>query len=147
MWSVPLTGAERITGQCPTRNGAAKGAKGDGVQDRIFKIFRPEQWEALQRSGLFEGSPDDLRDGFIHFSGLGQLRGTLAKYYASEPRVVIAAVRTDLLGGDLRWEVSRDGQLFPHLYAPLALAHVGAVEQGDPRALMLMADEDLEARF
>ncbi|WP_448580077.1 DUF952 domain-containing protein [Thermaurantiacus sp.] len=86
---------------------------------KLVKIFRAAEWEALQQEGHFAGSPDDLRDGFIHLSTEEQLPGTLEKHFAGEEGLVIATVH--LAPGDpaLRWEPSRGGQLFPHLYRPL----------------------------
>jgi len=90
----------------------------------IYKIFRAAEWEAAQGSGSFAGSSDDQRDGFIHFSTAEQLAGTAAKHFAGEAGLVLAAVEADLLGPALRWEPSRNGQLFPHLYGVLPLASV-----------------------
>ncbi len=97
----------------------------------IFKIVRAAEWAAFEASGLFAGSVDDLRDGFIHLSTDGQLAGTLAKHFAGEAglRVLEVAVEADPL---LRWEESRGGALFPHLYRPLELADVVAVRQEGP---------------
>jgi len=91
----------------------------------IFKILRTAEWHAFQAAGQFDGSPDDLRDGFIHFSAAEQVAGTLAKYFSGESEVVILTVPAAPLGDALRWEASRNGALFPHLYRPLALTEVG----------------------
>lgn len=84
----------------------------------LLKLFRAHEWEALQRDGHFAGSPDDLRDGFIHLSTTDQLAGTLAKHFAGVDGLVVAEV---VVADDpaLRWEPSRGGALFPHLYRPL----------------------------
>lgn len=89
----------------------------------VFKIFRAAEWAAFELQGMFEGSADDLKDGFIHLSTAGQLDGTLAKHFKGESGLVVAEVD---VGDDpaLRWEASRGGALFPHLYRPLALADV-----------------------
>lgn len=84
----------------------------------LFKVFRAAEWEALQRDGQFQGSPDDLRDGFIHLSAGEQLAGTLSRHFAGEEGLVIAEVRV-AQDPALRWEASRGGALFPHLYRPL----------------------------
>jgi uncharacterized protein (DUF952 family) len=86
----------------------------------LVKIFRAAEWEALQQDGHFAGSPDDLRDGFIHLSTDEQLQGTLAKHFASEEGLIIATVQLAADDPALRWEPSRGGQLFPHLYRPLS---------------------------
>lgn len=90
----------------------------------IYKIFRAGEWRQAQASGVFSGSADDLRDGFIHFSTKEQLEGTAARHFAGEGDLVLAAVDANALGEALRWEPSRNGQLFPHLYGPLPLAAV-----------------------
>jgi len=90
----------------------------------IFKILRTAEWRAFQAAGQFAGSPDDLRDGFIHFSAGPQVSGTLEKYFTDESEVVIVTVPAPL-GDALRWEPARNGALFPHLYRPLALSEVG----------------------
>ena len=90
----------------------------------IFKILRPAEWQAFDAAHRFEGSTDDIRDGFIHFSTLAQLSGTLSKHYAGEPEIEILRVASAPLGDALRWEPSRQGALFPHLYRPLLLDEV-----------------------
>lgn len=87
----------------------------------IYKICRSPEWEAAEQAGAFRGSPDDRRDGFIHFSTGAQLPGTLAKYFAGEAGLIVVAVDAARLGEALRWEPSRDNALFPHLYAELSL--------------------------
>ena len=89
-------------------------------------------FEASWRQGQFDGSADDRRDGFIHFSAAHQLAGTLAKFFAGQEGLVLIAVDPARLGPDLKWETSRGGALFPHLYAPLDLA---AVLWAEPLAL------------
>ncbi|SDZ78892.1 DUF952 domain-containing protein [Rubrimonas cliftonensis] len=85
----------------------------------IFKIFTAEQWAQLEAAGLTHGAPVDLADGFIHFSTAGQARETAAKHFAGERGLVVAAVEAARLGDALRWEPSRGGALFPHLYRAL----------------------------
>lgn len=87
----------------------------------IYKLLRAGEWAALARAGETAGSPADRADGFIHFSTAAQLPGTLAKHFAGERGLVLAAVDADALGDALRWEVARGGQLFPHLYRALRL--------------------------
>jgi uncharacterized protein (DUF952 family) len=90
----------------------------------VYKILRAREWLAFREAGVFAGSVDDLRDGFIHLSALAQVEGTRAKYFAAEPDIVILRAATAALGPDLRWEPSRGGALFPHLYRPLRLDEV-----------------------
>lgn len=103
------------------------GLASGGAAKTIYKIFRVHEWASAEREGLFLGSPDDRRDGFIHFSTAEQLRGTLAKYFASEREIVLATIDARALGNDLKWEVSRGGMRFPHLYASLPLDAVTRV--------------------
>jgi uncharacterized protein (DUF952 family) len=87
----------------------------------IYKICRPGEWEPAERAGVFRGSPDDHRDGFIHFSTAEQVPGTVERYFSGEPGLVLIAVNAHKLGGALKWETSRGGALFPHLYGDLSL--------------------------
>jgi uncharacterized protein (DUF952 family) len=88
----------------------------------VYKIEAATVWRAAAIGGRYFGSPDDIRDGFIHFSTAAQVAGTFAKYFAGRADLVLAQIDTRLLGDALRWEPSRGGQLFPHLYAPLDLS-------------------------
>lgn len=94
---------------------------------RIYKICSKDEWVTASAQGSYGGSADDARDGFIHFSTLGQLSETLRRHYAGKPDLVALVVCTSALGdSDLRWEPSRGGDLFPHLYGALP---VSAVQQ------------------
>jgi uncharacterized protein (DUF952 family) len=88
----------------------------------IYKVFRPAEWAELDAAGETPGSPADRADGFVHFSTAEQLPGTLARHFAGETGLILAAVDTDLVGHALRWEPSRGGALFPHLHRPLKRA-------------------------
>jgi uncharacterized protein (DUF952 family) len=88
----------------------------------IYKIFRDVEWSSAESAGQFNGSGDDIRDGFIHFSNAEQLRGTLKNFFANEGEVVIASFDPQDFGNALKWEVSRGGMKFPHLYAVLPIA-------------------------
>jgi apolipoprotein N-acyltransferase len=90
----------------------------------VFKVCRAEQWEQLQATGVFSGSPDDLRDGFIHLSTAAQLPGTLAKHFARPETLVLLRLDSAALGPGLKWEASRSAQRFPHLYRDLKLTEV-----------------------
>ncbi len=85
----------------------------------IYKILTADEWRAAERSGSYAGSADDVRDGFIHLSTAEQLGGTAAKYFRGKPDLVLAAFEVTSLGPSLKWEPSRGGALFPHLYAQL----------------------------
>jgi uncharacterized protein (DUF952 family) len=87
----------------------------------IYKICSGELWRDAQRAGLFRGTPPDERDGFIHFSTAAQVAETAAKHFPGALDQVLVAVNVGLLDGALKWEPSRGGDLFPHLYGPLLL--------------------------
>ena len=95
----------------------------------IYKIFRRDEWARLQQEGRTAGGPVDLADGYIHFSAHGQVAETAAKHFAGEEGLVLLAVDEATLGPDLRWEPSRGGALFPHLYRDLALDEVISVHR------------------
>jgi uncharacterized protein (DUF952 family) len=88
----------------------------------IFKVMSTRAWQTALKDGVFAGSVDDLRDGFIHLSARHQIRVTLAKHYRNAADLVLIAYNPSDLGPDLKWEVSRGGDVFPHLYAPLPAA-------------------------
>jgi len=90
----------------------------------IYKILNEQQWNQFQASSLFEGSPIDIQDGFIHFSGGPQVAQTANKHFANQTDLYLLTVDGDHCGPNLRWEVSRGGDLFPHLYGKLALSQV-----------------------
>lgn len=90
----------------------------------IIKLLRAAEWAQFQADGVFTGSPDDLRDGYIHISTPEQAPGTLAKWFANDAGVVALTLDADALGDALKWEESRGGMLFPHLYRPLRLDEV-----------------------
>ncbi|MFQ6551581.1 DUF952 domain-containing protein [Aestuariibius insulae] len=90
----------------------------------IYKVLRAEEWADLASTGQIAGAPVDLADGFIHFSTADQVAETLAKHFAGAADLVICACHTDDLGADLKWEPSRGGALFPHLYRALRLKEV-----------------------
>ena len=90
----------------------------------IYKILRRPEWDAFRAAGQTLGAPIDLADGYIHFSTAGQVAETAAKWFAEECDLVLLAVHTDRLGSDLKWEASRGGALFPHLYRVLHLQDV-----------------------
>jgi uncharacterized protein (DUF952 family) len=90
----------------------------------IFKIFRRTEWNELATTGETAGAPVDLADGFIHFSTAAQVAETAAKHFAQESDLVLVAVEADRMGADLKWEPSRGGALFPHLYRSLRLEDV-----------------------
>ncbi len=86
---------------------------------RIYKILPREDWEEAQAKRRFDGSAVDRQDGFIHFSSAEQVQETARRHFAGEDNLVVLAVEAGDLGSALRWEASRGGDLFPHLYAHL----------------------------
>jgi uncharacterized protein (DUF952 family) len=90
----------------------------------IYKILTTAEWEAAVAAGEFGGSAADLADGYVHLSGADQVVDTAARYFAGQRGLTLLAVDPDALGDALRWEPSRGGALFPHLYAPLPVAAV-----------------------
>jgi len=85
----------------------------------IYKIFRRPEWDAFRAAGETAGAPIDLADGFIHFSSAPQLAETAARHFATESDLVLVACEASRLGEALKWEPSRGGALFPHLYRVL----------------------------
>ena len=96
---------------------------------RIYKILPRQDWAAAQAEGRFAGSPVDLADGFIHFSTAAQAQETARRHFAGQPDLVVLAVEADDLGPDLKFEPSRGGDLFPHLYGALDTGLVRAVTE------------------
>ncbi|MCR4267172.1 DUF952 domain-containing protein [Nitratireductor sp. ZSWI3] len=90
----------------------------------IYKICPRPLWREAESAGVFNGAPVDLADGYIHFSTAEQAVETAAKHFAGQDDLLLVAVDAEALGEALRYEVSRGGALFPHLYAPLALGAV-----------------------
>ncbi|WP_157217643.1 DUF952 domain-containing protein [Flavisphingomonas formosensis] len=89
-----------------------------------WKILTAEQWADFEAAGVFRGAPVDLADGYIHLSTDEQLAETLARHFAGQSGLVLAEIALAPLGEAVRWEVSRGGALFPHLYAPLPMSAV-----------------------
>lgn len=94
---------------------------------RIYKILPASVWEEALAKGRFDGAGVDLRDGYIHFSTASQAAETARLYFRGHADLLVLEVEADRLGDALKWEPSRGGDLFPHLYAPLACADVIAV--------------------
>jgi len=90
----------------------------------IYKICGRALWEAAQAAGQFAGTPVDTRDGFIHFSAAAQVAATAAAHFANATELMLIAVDADALGQALKWEPSRGGALFPHLYGHLPISAV-----------------------
>ena len=90
----------------------------------IYKILRGPEWAQLRAAGESAGAPIDLADGYVHFSTAEQAAETAAKHFAGAEGLMLVAVAVDRLGEALKWEVSRGGALFPHLYREMRLSDV-----------------------
>jgi uncharacterized protein (DUF952 family) len=85
----------------------------------VYKIAPADDWRQAMHNGGYAGSADDIRDGFVHLSAKHQLRGTLEKHFKGQQGLILIAFEEAALGSALKWEPSRGGDLFPHLYADL----------------------------
>ena len=94
-----------------------------------YKVLTAEQFAGWQASGTFAGAPVDLADGYIHLSTADQLAGTLDKHFAGQTGLVVATIDLAMLGEAVRWESSRGGALFPHVYGALPIAAMIAHEK------------------
>jgi uncharacterized protein (DUF952 family) len=94
---------------------------------RIYKICPAAAWREAERQGVYRGSADDARDGFIHFSAASQVAETANKHFAGQTELLLVEVDADALGAALRWERSHNDELFPHLYDELDLGAVTEV--------------------
>ena len=90
----------------------------------IFHMCRRDEWQAATASGMYAGSSQDRADGFIHFSSATQIVASAAKHRAGQDDLVLIEVAAESLGDSLKWEASRGGALFPHLYGGLSVAKV-----------------------
>lgn len=93
----------------------------------IYKIVSAPEWLSAEAEGAFRGAAIDLADGFIHLSSAEQVEETAAKHFAGKADLRLVSIDAEKLGDALKWEVSRGGALFPHLYAPLTLDAVARV--------------------
>lgn len=105
------------------------------MTDVAYKLVDRCEWAAAHAAGAYAGSAVDLADGYIHLSDAGQLAETARRHYAGRADLMLVTVDLRPLGDDLRWEASRGGALFPHLYAPLPVAAAT-----DERSLWVDAD-------
>lgn len=94
----------------------------------IYKIIDREAWAAAETAGIFNGASIDLKDGYIHCSTAEQAPETAALHFTAQRGLVLVSVATSELGEALKWEPSRGGDLFPHLYGPLQMSQVARVD-------------------
>ena len=90
----------------------------------IYKVVSRDDWESARKSGVFKGVSIDIQDDYIHFSTHAQVQETVAKHFAGQQDLLIVAVETESLGEQIKWESSRGGDLFPHLYDDLHFSSV-----------------------
>ena len=95
----------------------------------VYKILPAEEWERAKAVGRFEGSAIDLKDGYIHLSAAAQVHETARLHFHGREALLLVVLESEALGEALKWEPSRGGDLFPHLYGPLAVRHVAAVHE------------------
>jgi len=103
----------------------------------IYHMCKRAEWQAAQEQGRYEGSSQDQADGFIHFSSAVQVRDSAAKHRAGQPDLLLLSVDSAVLGEALKWEASRGGALFPHLYGSLPIDAVSRVDD------LPLGDDDL----
>ncbi len=104
---------------------------------KAFRLANPERWAAAMMEGRFTGDPHDVADGFIHLSAAPQVEGTLVKHYNDHERLLLVEIDLEALGDTVKWEVSRGGEEFPHVYGEIpasavrGMRHVRRNEDGD----------------
>ncbi|MEQ1549159.1 MAG: DUF952 domain-containing protein [Chakrabartia sp.] len=94
------------------------------MTNHAYKILTADQWAQFQADGVFTGAPIDIADGYIHMSTTDQVEETMAKHFAGQTGLVVASIDLTPLGEAVKWEASRGGALFPHLYADLPMGAV-----------------------
>lgn len=94
------------------------------MYQRIYKICPRALWSEAEKAGRFEGAPVDRADGYIHFSSGEQVRETAARHFAGVDDLLLISVDAAALGEALKWDPSRGGELFPHLYSSLSMSAV-----------------------
>jgi uncharacterized protein (DUF952 family) len=97
------------------------------MNNRIYKVVSRQLWIEAEQAGVFRGAPIDLQDGFIHFSAASQVVETVARHFVDQADLLLVEVEPARLGAALKWEVSRHGELFPHLYGDMPLGAVLSV--------------------
>lgn len=111
----------------------------------IYKVLTSDQWKNFQAKGVFTGSPVDIADGYIHMSCASQLKETLDKWYVDQAEVALLQIEASVIEADLKYEISRGGAEFPHLFADLPLSAVKQVWLVSPDAAVYRLPKDLTA--
>jgi len=99
------------------------------MNNRIYKVVSRQLWAEAETADVFHGAPIDLKDGFVHFSTADQVVETVAKHFSGQDDLLLVEVDAGRLGEALRWEISRGGDLFPHLYGAMPLDSVLSVTE------------------
>jgi len=99
------------------------------MAELIYKILPRGEWDNALAEGVFHGSGIDLKDGYIHFSDANQVQETARLHFAGKTNLVLVSVDPKLVSAEIKWEASRNGNLFPHLYGPLNLDSVKSVDE------------------
>jgi uncharacterized protein (DUF952 family) len=133
-WAVPADTVGARVRKTPGNPKRLNDKPGLPAVRTIYKICSASAWREAERQGVYRGSADDARDGFIHFSTASQVAGTARKHFFGQTGLFLVEVDADALGGALRWESSRNDELFPHLYGDLDLGAVIGVRDMQARA-------------
>jgi uncharacterized protein (DUF952 family) len=120
-------GADTVAGNSENPNRLKCPSRTIERVSKIYKICSASAWREAERQGVYRGSADDARDGFIHFSSAAQVKETARKHFFGQKALFLIEVDTEALADALRWERSRNDELFPHLYGELDLGAVRAV--------------------
>jgi uncharacterized protein (DUF952 family) len=111
---------------------ADQAAKELKLNKSLYKVLPAVIWRSAQAEGLFRGAGIDLEDGFIHLSSADQVVETVTKHFADQDGLLLVTIDAEKLGPALRWEPSRGGELFPHVYDVIPM---DAVQKVDPLPL------------
>ena len=95
----------------------------------VYRLCHPDDWSAAVAAGVFAGTEVDRRDGFVHLSGADQVQDTATRHYAAVRPLMLLTVDARRVDGEVRWEESRDGALFPHLYGAIPIEAVLAAQR------------------
>ncbi|KAF1982021.1 DUF952-domain-containing protein [Aulographum hederae CBS 113979] len=101
-----------------------------------FKILSALDWQSWKSTGIFTGASIDITDGYIHLSTASQAAETYHKYFEGQPDLVLCEVDLEMLKESVKWEESRGGQLFPHVYGAIKVEHIAKVKEGVTAEIM-----------
>jgi uncharacterized protein (DUF952 family) len=111
--------------------GLARGTQGGYaramIENTAYRLATPDRWAEIMTDGQFDGDPHDVADGFIHLSAAHQVEGTLVKHYNDHERLVLVEIDLTALGDTVKWEVSRGGEKFPHVFGSIPVSAVRGI--------------------